>query len=108
MFLFFTGRWQLNVFSSHTMVFKYVKLVKRPAQKVSNYTFFLIALEILILTFRWSRVTTFLIQVIHIFITSLDDSHSGLSESIPVSHQARQTSKEIEVDISIFLGYSVL
>ena len=32
-FLFLTGNWQLNVFSSHTIVFKNVKLVKRPAQK---------------------------------------------------------------------------
>ena len=40
MFLFFTGRWQLNVFSSHTMVFKYVKLVKRPTQKSKQVYFF--------------------------------------------------------------------
>ena len=33
--------------------------------------------------------------------------HSGLGESIPVSHQNTKTSKEIEVDISICLGYSL-
>ena len=49
---------------------------------------------------------TFLIQVIH-FITSLQGSHSGQGESIPISNQNSQTSKEIEVDISVFLGYSV-
>ena len=37
------------VHSSPTIKFKYVKLVKAPKKKVSNYTCFFIALEILIL-----------------------------------------------------------
>ena len=53
-------------------------------------------------------MTTFLIQVIHL-ITSLEGSHSGLGWG---KHSCftpkRQNSKEIEVDISIFLSYSVL
>ena len=36
---------EINVFSSHMNIFRYVK---RPAQKISNDTYFLIALEILI------------------------------------------------------------
>ena len=38
--------------SSHTIVFKYAKMVKMTAQKASNYNYFLIALEILILVYR--------------------------------------------------------
>ena len=53
-------------------------------------------------------MTTFLIQVIHL-ITSLEGSPSGLGWG---KHSCftpkRQNSKEIEVDISIFLSYSVL
>ena len=51
-------------------------------RKVRNYTYF--ALEILILVFRKCNMTPFFIQVIH-FITSLEGSHSGLAERIPVS-----------------------
>ena len=39
-----------------------------------------------------------------LFIISLEGSHFGSRESMPVSNQLNQTSKEIEVDISIFLG----
>ena len=43
-----------------------------------------------------------------LFIISLDGSHFGSRESIPISHQNSQNFREIVVDISIFLGSSVL
>lgn len=69
-FLFFTCNGQLIVFSSHITVFNYVKLVKRMRKKISNYHYFLIALEILIFAFNCvlllAFLITFLIQVIHL------------------------------------------
>ena len=42
-----------------------------------------------------------------LFIISLEGSLFGARESMSVSHQNSQTSKEIEVDISIFVCLSV-
>ena len=42
------------------------------------------------------------------FIKSFEGRHSGLGRNIPVSHENNQASKEVEVHISIILGYPVL
>ena len=91
----------LNVFLTDANVFKYVKLVKKACTKKQIY-YFIIALDILILTFRLSPFTVFLIQVIY-FITSLESRNYGFGRRITISHQNSQTSKEIEVDMTIFL-----
>ena len=41
-------------------------------------------------------------------IISLESSYFGSRETVPVTHQNSQTSKEIVVDISLFLGPYVL
>ena len=51
-------------------------------------------------------ITTLLIPLL--YIKSLESSHSGSKESLPVSHQNSQNSKEIGIDISIFLDSSIL
>ena len=43
-----------------------------------------------------------------LFIISFEGSPFGSKESMPVSYQNSQTSKEIGLDISIFVGSSVL
>ena len=67
-------------------------------KKVRSFAQFLISLEISILAF---------IQVIH-FITSLEGSISRLWRKHSCLQQSSRNSIEVEVDISIFLGYSVL
>ena len=42
------------------------------------------------------------------FIINLEGNHFRSRLKIPVSHQDSQTSEKIDVDISIFLGSSVL
>ena len=43
-----------------------------------------------------------------LFIIGLEGSHFESRESIPVSHQNSQTSKQIGLDMSILAGCSVL
>ena len=43
-----------------------------------------------------------------LFIISLGGSHFESRESIPISHHKNQSSIEMAIDISIFLGFSVL
>ena len=61
-------------------------------------------LEIVLLVFRSSHATTFLIQVIH-FVRILERSYSGLRRSIPVSHAKTFRNRGRYLNI---LGYSVL
>ena len=42
-----------------------------------------------------------------LLIVSLEGSYFGSRESMPVSHQGSQTSKEIGVDTLVFVGSSV-
>ena len=77
---------KLNLFLSQSMIFKYLKLVKKPVQKSKQLVLFFIALEVPILAFRKSHVTNVLIQVVH-FIINFKGSYSGLEENIPVEHQ---------------------
>ena len=43
-----------------------------------------------------------------LFVISVEGNHFGSRESMPVSQQKRQISKEIGADISIFSGFSAL
>ena len=107
-FIFFTGNWQLNVFLSQTIVFNYVKLVKKSMdKKVSNYTYFLNTLKILILAVQIKSCDNSFdpsYSFHHKFGRQLfwnGGKHSCFTPKL-------RTYEEIEVDISIFLGYSVL
>ena len=74
----FSFFWQLYVFISHNIIFKYLKLVKRTCTKAPS------------------------------LLQSLGDSHSVLGKTMPLSDQNIQISNGIEIYVSIILSYSVL
>ena len=104
MFLFFLGYWQLDVFSSDTMVFKCIRLIRRPAQKSKIlYLFSFCSGNSNSCVRIKSHLITSFIQIMH-FIADLADSHPWLRGSVPVSHQNSQPVKHLcdFVAVSIF------
>ena len=116
-----------SVFSSHTMIFRDLKIGKRPAQtKVNIYTYFPSTFRISIflneekvkITIKSNDYCNGLSAKLehlkscgYIFnpllsIMGLEVNHFGSSERTPVSHN--QTSRQKGVDISILLGSPVL
>ena len=101
-FLFFTNSWQLNGFSSHTIAFNYVKLVRRLAQK--NQAIIIAALHCYGNSNSCVQIKSCenVYDPSYSFYHKFGRHHFGLGENIPVSHQNIPTSKEIEVNISYF------
>ena len=91
------------MFPSHSIVFKYVKLVQYKGLRwiVSSYIYVPFALEIQILALRKCHESELLIQIIF-FITNFDSNHSGLGERIPVSHQNFKSLKNRARCLNIF------
>ena len=87
------------MFPRQTIVFKYVKLVKKSAQKSKQLCLFPHCFGN---SYSWvqikSSVTKFLIQVIH-SIASLQGSHSGLGIKHSCFTPKPQVSKEIEATL---------
>ena len=71
--------------------------------KVSNYSYFLILLEILILALRLSHVTTILIQVIH-FITSFEGTIQDWGEVFLFHLEGGFEAKNFSYTCSLFKG----
>ena len=110
-----------SVFWSHTLAVNCEILVKRRASKQALYLFFRClenthsCIQIrssdycdgVSVTFKYPNSYNYIFNIVH-FTRILKGSLFGSWESIPVSHQNSQTSKEIGEDMTIFLGSSVL
>ena len=105
-----------SVFSSHTIACRYLKLIKRPAlrnihlclfSQCFGNSFSCVKIKVSDYCNGVSAELEYLSSYEYnfnpvLFIISLEGSHFGSRESIPISHQNSQTSKEI------LLGSSVL
>ena len=80
------GKLKLNLFSGYTIVFKYIKLAKRPAQESKRLYLLLHSFGNSNSCVQIKSCGNILIQVT-LFVSSLESNHSGLGECIPVSHQ---------------------